>query len=220
MTEKAQQHDWKSCRLSVFCFSISVLAMVGCRDSTVTKTLPAPLSDEVTYEMEGRVGRLWSGDNFEFDEAQQMHCILIRGIDAPNEGQPLFLKSRNTLNAITRLKKLRVKVIDRDEMMKETADVFVLDETVVGGAEEVDVALKMIELGLAWYDGSQFENAETFERAQQSAKQKKLGIWAQESLAPPGEFESTQNRDEHLASDPAGSLTSEGHENELGSSKK
>jgi endonuclease YncB( thermonuclease family) len=71
----------------------------------------------------------------------------------------------------------------------------------------------MIELGLAWYDGSQFSDAETFEQAQQDAQKNKLGIWAQETLVLPEESQRVQDQDEKASSDQNGSLSNQRLEN-------
>lgn len=184
---------------------ILALSVVGCKESVMTKTLPAPIRDNIQYEMDGHVYRVWTGDSFEFGDTEELHCIMLRGIDAPNESHPFFLKSRNTLNGLIRLRKLRIKVVDRDEMMREVADVFVVDQFSVEGKEEFNVGLKMIQLGVAWYNGSEFDDAESFRQAQQEAREKRIGLWAQGSPLPQGEFESLQQPDENSKPDQSGS---------------
>ena len=179
----------------------------------MTKTLPAPLQDEIPYEMEGSAYRIFSGDCFEFGEAEQVHCIVLRGVDAPDEGQPYFLKSRSVLNGLVRLMKLRCRVVYRDEVTRESADVFVLDETSVEGKVKFNVGLKMIQLGFARYNGSQFEGAESFQIAQQDAQQKGLGIWSQASQSWSRDSNNAQAQGANRRSDQSDSSADERREN-------
>ena len=154
----------------------------------MTKTLPAPIRSEVKYEMFGHAYRIWGGAGFEFGDLNELHYIMLRGIDAPSEDDPLFVKARSKLNAIISQKKLRIKVVGRDEMMREEADVFVVDQASTAEKEELNVGLRMIQLGFGWHNGDEFEGAEPLRQAQQEAQEKKLGVWAQSSTLPPGEL--------------------------------
>lgn len=161
------------------CLLVLIVAFSGCRESVMTSTLPAPIREEVRHNMEGRVYRVWEGDRFEFGDSKELHYVMLRGVRTPREGQPFFLKARNTLNAIIRDQRIRVEVVGRDEMMREQADVFVLSSSIGGDVDQLNVGLKMIELGFGWYDGDEFQGAEEFRQAQQSARAKELGIWGQ-----------------------------------------
>lgn len=162
-----------------------VMIIVGCRDSVMTKTLPAPVRNEVEYQVEGRAYRVWAGDSFEFGDVRGLHFIVLRGVIAPSEKHPLFFKARSRLYGLVHQKRIRIEVVDRDEQMREAADVYTIDPYSVSNPEE-NVGLRMIELGFGRYDGSEFTGADSLRQAEQVAKEKKIGIWAHESTHPLG----------------------------------
>lgn len=176
------------------CIQSSLLAMIGagilifvagCKDAVLNKTLPAPLRDKIAYEMDGNAFRTWRGNQFEFGNPYELHCIVIRGIAVPQSGQPGIERSRDRLHHLLERKQIRVSVVARDELMREIADVYLIDPEPVGKPEKGEnIAIKMIALGFAWYDGSQFEGAAEIREAQEIARDGKVGFWAEAGVIP------------------------------------
>ena len=157
---------------------------VGCGPSQ--KSLPAPLRDPVEQTLEGRVRRIWGGDNFEFGEALELHYILIRGVDSPKPGQKYYKESRDFFTKSVRGQTTRIEIVARDELMREFADVYVLPKK--EGDVKKDMGLELIKSGLGWYDGMKFDNAEAYRLAEAEAREKKIGLWVEDNPIPPWEF--------------------------------
>ena len=168
-----------------------VLLFAGCPDSFMRKSLPAPLRSEEHYTLQGRPRRMWGGDNFEFGNSLELHYIVIRGIDTPKPGQELYGPARSAAWNRIRKRQIRVEVYGKDEMMREIADVYVPQKD---GAD-VNLGLELLRLGWGWYDGNEFELAESYRQAELEAREKKIGIWATENPIAPWAFESQQQED-------------------------
>lgn len=139
--------------------------------------------------MEGRVRRIWGGDNFEFGTSEELHYLVLRGVSCPKPGQDFYTESTRCLSAMTRGKPVRIEVFDRDEMMREVADVTVFTDK-PAPKDRVDVSLRLIELGMGWYNGTEFEKAAAYQAAEKIAREEKVGLWSQPDPIPPWEFQS------------------------------
>ena len=158
----------------------------GCKQHH-PKSLPAPLLDDAEYELEGRVRRIWDADSFEFGELNELHYIVIRGVDTPKPGQPYFDQAKEQLTQSVRRKITRIYVVGRDSMMREYGDVYSRPKT--PDAIEKNVGLDLIEQGLAWYDGTEFDGAEALKNAESNARENRIGLWAQDNPVAPWDFE-------------------------------
>ena len=150
------------------------------------KAIPTPLHDPVEQVFEGRIRRIWGGDNFEFGERLQLHYVLIRGVDTPKPGQDYYNEAREFFTKAVRGQTARVEICSRDELAREFADVFVLPRK--EGDVKKDMGLELIKAGLGWYDGMEFDKAEEFRQAEQEARASKIGLWSKENPVPPWEF--------------------------------
>ena len=173
---------------------------IGCDDTLIKKSLPAPLRDDVDhYSMVGRAIRLWGGDNFEFGKVNELHYIVIRGVDTPKPGQPYFAIARNHANRLMLKRKVRIEVYGHDSMKREIADVFVVNEDPADLTGDTSVGLELIRMGYGWYDGCEFEGAEAFKQAELDAREKKIGLWEAENPVAPWDFERTQQEQRESA---------------------
>jgi len=171
------------------------LGLVGCEYPS-PKALPAPLHDKVEYELEGRVRRIWGSDCFEFGQVNELHFIIIRGVDTPKPGQPYFDEAKAHLTKLVRKRIARISIVGRDSMMREFADVYSrpkppsdTTEAEAPDSIETNVALSLIQHGFGWYDGTEFADGEALEQAELEAREKRIGLWAQDNPIPPWEFE-------------------------------
>lgn len=163
-----------------------VCGLVGCKQHH-PKSLPAPLLDNTDYELEGRVRRIWGANSFEFGEVNELHYIVIRGVDTPRPGQPFFDEAKEHLTKSVRHRTTRISVVGRDPLMREFADVYSRPKT--PDAIETNVALDLIENGLGWYDGAEFDGATALKQAEMDAREKRIGLWVQDNPVAPWDFE-------------------------------
>jgi len=166
--------------------SLVALSVLGCRKFKA-KQLPAPLRENPVYTVEGSIGRVWGGDNFEFveqNELRMVHYILVQGVDTPLSGQPFSTEAYNHVINSSYGKKIKVNVVARDEMKREIGDVFIVSDS----DAPVNIGLDLLQRGLAWYDGNEFEGDEKYEAAEAEAREKKVGLWADENPVAPWDY--------------------------------
>lgn len=173
---------------------ISLLLTAGCIDSFFASdgSMPAPLREDFPYEISGAASSQFMGDSFLFKTEDTIHFIVLKGIDTPREGQPFHRDARRALRKMVRYKTIRVRVVGRDAYHHEIG--FAVSPPKEGAQEkdspvDRDVGLQLIRLGLGWYDGAEFEDAELYRAAQQEARDARRGLWEQEDPVPPWEHE-------------------------------
>ncbi len=114
------------------------------------------------------------GDSF---NAQAGNNTLIRvriaGIDAPERTQPYSQKAKAALETMLSSGPIRIEAVTLDRFDRWVANVYVND---------IDIGLAMVNQGWAWYFRRYKDDLQTFQQirfelAEQTAKQKRLGLW-------------------------------------------
>lgn len=171
-------------RFSFACLLLAGLASIanlGCDKIMERRAMPAPLREIVKTSMTGNITRIWGGDNFEFRSDKETHYLILRGLDAPNPGDPYYHQAKKATTKFVRRKQVTVQVFERDEVMREIVEVTVPVGKTAGDFEsdEFDLGTELIKRGWARYNGASFDGAERLIEAQASAKERKVGIWAE-----------------------------------------
>lgn len=160
----------------------------GC-NSGRHSSVPVPINVQPPYSYSGRIGRIWGGDNFEVVDHGKLHYAFVRGIDAPEPGQPFHDESKALLRSLSRHGNTTVNVFDRDDWQREVCEVRTSDPN---SDEVTDPAYELLLRGLAWFDRSDGPYAVQYKNAEALAREKKIGIWSQENPIPPWEFWESQ----------------------------
>jgi endonuclease YncB( thermonuclease family) len=176
---------------------IALLLTASCIDSFFASdgSMPAPLREDFPYEISGIASSQFMGDSFPFNTEGTLHFIILKGVDTPRKGQPFYKDARRSLRRMIKNKTIRVEVVERDAYHCEIGfaicsladDALKNDESLDVGC---DVGLQLIRLGLGWYDGADFEDADLYRAAEQEARNARRGLWEQEDPVPPWEHES------------------------------
>ena len=139
----------------------------GCNDPLLTgdRLMPAPLREDFPYEISGIAYSQFMGDSFQFTTDETAHFIILRGVDTPKSGQPFYRDARIALRKLIRYKTIRIKVVARDGQHREIGFAYCSTaEDAITNYQPADVTcdvgLQLIKLGLGWYDGSEFADAE------------------------------------------------------------
>ncbi len=109
--------------------------------------------------------------------------VELAGVDCPELEQEFGKEAAAFTNSFIYRKKVTVDVLNYDE-----------EEHIIGKVtvDEKDLALSLIEAGLAWYIGGTGSDRE-LSRAQKTTKKAKKGLWIQSKPIPPWTFR--KNRD-------------------------
>ena len=178
--------------------AIIMVALLACyiavgRDDKLlidSTSIPAGVRAEASANLVGYIGRVWGGDNFEFGDASELHYFFITGVDCPEPGQPYFNQSKRFLLKNYGHKILELTIDGYDESKRQFGHAIYVDEN----GRSTDVGLTLVENGMAWYNGSEFEGSDAYREAFENAKRSKIGLWAQPNPLPPWEFYHRQQK--------------------------
>lgn len=161
---------------------LTITCSAGCNRLRIVDNyaLPVGVANAIPYTYKGRTHRIYGGDSFEIIENQKTHFVTVEGISTPSS-QPHLADSRMHLRKLGGDKALEITVIGQDEMHREVAHAVAIDEE----GNRINVALSLLENGLAWFDHSEGDYADEYQRAEAKAKNEKLGIWSKEEMLPP-----------------------------------
>ncbi len=135
--------------------------------------------------LEGRVVRVADGDTLTvLDAGKKQHRIRLASIDAPEKGQAFGTRSRENLAKWVFRRDVIVEWHKKDRYGRLVGVVFV---------DGHDVNLEQVRAGFAWwyrdYAREQTpEDREVYELAENAAKERKLGLWADPKPVPPWEW--------------------------------
>jgi micrococcal nuclease len=114
------------------------------------------------------------GDSFNL-QAKNNATVRVRiaGIDAPERTQPYSQKAKEALEAMLNAGPIRLDPVTVDRFDRWVAHVYVND---------TNVGLAMVDQGWAWYFRRYKDDLQTFQQirfelAEQTARQKRLGLW-------------------------------------------
>ena len=142
----------------------------------------------------GRVVGVADGDTITvLDANREQHKIRLGGIDAPEKAQPFGQRSKESLSAMVFGKEVDVQWNKRDRYQRIVGKVWVQPVSCPTCPKTLDAGLAQLTLGLAWwyrkYAKEQSpEDAGRYEFAEQEARAKRVGLWADGHALPPWEW--------------------------------
>lgn len=136
--------------------------------------LTALLNSVSGRDYHGTIIRVIDGDTYVFQTEEGSFKVRMLGIDSPENDQPYSRQSKEFLTRyLNRAAITRVTGTDRYGRMVGTL--------IVDGA---DINLLEVRQGYAWHYKKYLKDA-AYARAEQDARQKKVGIWSQPEAVEP-----------------------------------
>ena len=133
----------------------------------------------------GRVVGVTDGDTLTLlDDSNQTHKIRLAGIDAPEKKQDFGQKAKASLSELVYGRAGTASCQKKDRYRRDVCVVKVNDK---------DVGLEQVRTGLAWWY-RQYAKEQTrqeridYEKAEQDAKYRALGLWSSYTPRPPWEW--------------------------------
>ena len=148
----------------------------------------------------GRVVGVADGDTITvLDANREQHKIRLGGIDAPEKAQPFGQRSKESLSAMVFRKEVDVQWNKRDRYQRIVGKVMVQPSGCPTCPKTLDAGLAQITVGLAWwyrkYAKEQSpEAAGQYEFAEQEARAKRVGLWADGQPIPPWDWRKEARR--------------------------
>lgn len=177
----------------ILCLGASLLLS---QTSTVTTSIPttkhkvvshAPSNqiDEIYLFVEGRVTTIIDGDTIKVEAKDgKLYLIRMQGIDAPELRQDYGEKSKKKLSDLIKGKDVTVIIRKKDSLGNFIGTVYF---------DGQDINLKQIETGSVWhYKHNGYEQRKEYqkfyERAEQTARAEKRGLWEDKNPIMPSNF--------------------------------
>jgi endonuclease YncB( thermonuclease family) len=159
--------------------------------------LTVPLSALSAQIFSGEVVAVADGDTITvLDDSRRQIKVRLAGIDAPEKMQPYGQKSKATLSVAAFGKKVNVIGSKVDRYKRLIAKVVVPSDatcTNVLCPGSIDVGLRQVELGMAWWyrkyaiEQTPFDQA-AYEVAEDAAKRGRSGLWRDADPVAPWEW--------------------------------
>jgi endonuclease YncB( thermonuclease family) len=144
----------------------------------------------------GTVVGVTDGDTITvLDANREQHKIRLRGIDAPEKAQPFGQRSKQSMSTLVFGKEVDVQWNKHDRYQRIIGKVMVAEPNCRASAcpKTLDAGLAQLTVGLAWwyrkYAKEQSpEAAGRYEFAEQEARAKRAGLWADADPIPPWDW--------------------------------
>jgi micrococcal nuclease len=133
-------------------------------------------------KLTGKVKAVIDGNTLEIEVNNEVHVILLEGIDSPELGQEYGDHAKSHLEKLTLEKKVTVTFTGKDRKGNQLATVMLR-----GG---VDVRLELLKEGLAWT--AERNPLPDLELVKEEARQSTKGLWTQDNPIPPWTYRREQ----------------------------
>jgi micrococcal nuclease len=125
-------------------------------------------------EFRGRAKRVVDGDTVQIGASR---CRMAR-IDAPEHDQPYGAEAKAALTSLLSHRNFRVVWSLEDRYGRKICDVY---------AGQQWINLEMVRRGAAWHY-TDYDKSPEFDAAEQDAKERHLGLWAEPSACKPEDW--------------------------------
>ena len=155
--------------------------------------LPA-LAELDVSNYEGWAVTVLSGDTLRvLDGSNRMTRVRLKSIDAPEKNQPYGAEARKFLASLVSGREVKVEAKNTDDFGNILGQIWVEPPKCFDCKKSVDANLALLKAGLAWWSSkfakqqSRSERKE-YEAAQDDARRKMIGLWADPDPIPPWEW--------------------------------
>jgi len=152
------------------------------------------ISLPVLADVNGIVVGVADGDTVTVLDADKMqHKVRVAGIDAPEKTQPFGQRAKQRMSSLVFGKEVRLEGDKRDRYGRTVAKVWVSPPDCQRCPKTLDAGLTVLTSGLAWhykkYQNEQSpEDRECYAFAEDEARSKRAGLWADGNPVPPWEW--------------------------------
>jgi endonuclease YncB( thermonuclease family) len=140
--------------------------------------------------------KVYDGDTITVRQNGQKVKVRLCGIDAPELRQAMGRESRDKLRSLLPTnQRVTLYITDTDRYGRKVAEVFVSDRTPQQPDQERNLNDEMVRTGLAYYYAQYADgcpNGRIFAQAEESAREKRLGVWGSPNAIKPWEYRKQQ----------------------------
>jgi hypothetical protein len=158
--------------LALTAITICLHSVVGCHyfcdPLGGEKRLPAPLAEKLPAKVEGEIYRVWTVNELQINYDIYRCYLILQGVAAIDGDENSTQAAVQFVTDAIGKNQLLATVAGYDHLKRSISQVQVNDK---------NLNLEIIRNGWGRYDGTRFEHSEDFARAEQVARENKLGLW-------------------------------------------
>ncbi len=129
--------------------------------------------------LSGKVVAVHDGDTITvLDAGRRQHRIRLYQIDAPERGQDYGASSKRSLSQLVYGRQVSVDWVTTDRYQRKVGTIYL---------SGTDINLQQVRRGMAWVYRS-YAHDPAYLSAEQSARARRIGLWARTNPVPPWEF--------------------------------
>ena len=130
---------------------------------------------------------IYDGDSFKAGSRGSKFEVRLYGIDAPEKLQPYGKASLKNLIKLIKYKTIIVEPLEKDHYGRLIAKVYILKKV---NKQQVKLYINLcqVEAGMAWWYKKYAPKESVLEKAQNKARKKRIGLWAQKNPENPSSF--------------------------------
>jgi len=145
-------------------------------------------------DITGKVVGVTDGDTLTvLDASKKQHKIRLHGIDAPESAQPFGTKAKQRLSELVFSREVRVEVKDTDRYGR-TVGVVLSPSARVPGFASGNVNHILVWEGMAWWYRKYAPGDRAFQKLEQGARSRKVGIWSEGRAVAPWDWRNGGSR--------------------------
>jgi endonuclease YncB( thermonuclease family) len=143
--------------------------------------------------LSGRVVGISDGDTLTVLVEKRHVKVRIKGIDAPEKGQPFAERSKQNLARMAFQKDARLECHKKDQYGREVCKVWVQPSDCPTCGKTLDVGHAQVIAGMAWWfrkyiREQTLEDGGRYESSEEEARLRRLGLWNDPQPIPPWEW--------------------------------
>ena len=135
------------------------------------KRIPSPVPRKLPYEIEGKIYRVWRGNELQIKSDMHTTYLILQGVNNPDSDEATEQASIDHMYSLFESEDVRAVVVAMDERKRAVAQVY---------SGDTNFNFEMIKDGWASFDGTQFSESDRYRKAQMEAQENRLGMWGLE----------------------------------------
>ena len=136
------------------------------------KRIPSPIPEQLPFEIEGKIYRVWRGNELQIKSKMHTTYLILQGVNNPDNDQATERAAIDHMYSLLKTENVRAVIVAFDDRKRAIAQVY---------SGQTNLNFRMIKDGWGSFDGGQFTDSVRYLEAQQIAQQNGDGMWGRQS---------------------------------------
>lgn len=132
------------------------------------KRMPSPIPDILPAEIQGKIYRVWCGNELQIKNELHTTYLILQGVNNPDLDHATEKAAVDYMYSLIESEHIRAVVVQYDERKRAIAQVY---------SGDTNFNYQMIRNGWGQFDGSVFSESDRYQQAEELAREQALGMW-------------------------------------------